>query len=165
MSEAHNIPTFIYNPGPCLLSRQTHIHDQHLSRPLANKNAYKLMWYRGGSVAQALFRHDRHISHNTVSLQSRLREKTSTNGQCHLKERFSPRIEIKIEKLALNVLAHIQSLQLAEREHHTQTMDTARIPNAVSVTRSALRCFLGIQRRTHFTTGSEQGLYRKPWCR
>lgn len=58
-------------------------------------------------MAQALFRHDGHVSHNTVSLQSRLREEWA---KCHLKEHFSPRIEIKSKKLALNVLAHIQSL-------------------------------------------------------
>lgn len=96
------------------------------------------MWYRGGCVAQALLRHDRQVSHNTVSLQSRLRREWS---KCHLSEWFSPRKEIKFEKLALDVLANIQSLS----EHNlniTHGMPgTARIPRVVSVTRSVLRCF------------------------
>ena len=64
------------------------------------------MWCGGGCVAQALFRHDRHVSHSTVSLRSRLRLE---RAKCHLNQRVSPRIEIKFEKLALNVLAHIRS--------------------------------------------------------
>lgn len=49
---------------------------------------------------------------HTVSLQSR------NGAKCHSKEHFSPKIEIEFEKLALNVLAHIQSLANATQQSH-----------------------------------------------
>lgn len=75
-----------------------------MSRLPVNENALKPVKYRGGCVAQALFRHTGHVSHNTASLQFRLR---SEGEKCLLREHFSPTTEMKSKKLALDVLAHI----------------------------------------------------------
>lgn len=116
-------------------------------RLLINKNAFKPVKYRGGCVAQALFRQAGHVSHNAVSLQFRLR---SEGAKCRSREIFSPTVEIKSKKLALDVLAHIQSLASTTWTSRTDT-DKRRLSDEVSAK-------VLLRNPAKDTTSSEQGL-------
>lgn len=131
-----------FDPVLCPLSRQKAAQHQDLYQSRNPQCPCE-----GGCVAQSLLDMTGTF-HYTVSLQSRLRYEWL---RCHLTDSFSLRIEITFEKLALNVLAHIQRLTSTTWTSHT---DAGWVPNVDEVSAKVFRRNLAEDTcHSNFSTG------------